>query len=279
MRIAVTGATGTLGRLVVERLASVGEHDVVAVSRRPRSDLPPGAVSRCADYADVAALGSAVAGVDTLVFVSSDGPAVDVLYHHENVVHAATDAGVGHIVALSGLDADITSPFCYGVTYGHTEQMLRDSGCGLSIVRTSIFTEFLLRSFVRIARQSGELRLPVENARISMMSITDVGRCLAALALAQPTARVHSVTGPAALDMHDVAARAAPTWRAPIRYVDISPSDFQRELAADDLDPWWCYAFSSMFASVRQHRWEKVTGEVLELTGRPPLTLEQVLSD
>jgi len=89
---------------------------------------------------------------------------------------------------------------------------------------------------------------------------------------------VHELTGPAAPDMHDVAAEAARAWHPPIRYVNVTPADFQRELAADDLDPWWCYAFSSMFASVRLHRWEQVTGEVFRLTERQPLTLGDLLS-
>lgn len=277
MRIAVTGATGAVGRQVVDLLAADSEDEVIAVSRRPATNLPPRAVPARADYRDLEDLTVAFAGADTLVFVSSDGVAVDVLHHHANIVRAAGDAGVGHIVALSGLDADITSPFCYAVTYGHTEQLLQASGCALSIVRTSIFTEFFVQAFLRVARQRGEIRLPAEDSRVSLLSRTDVSRCLAALAVSAPTERVHELTGPAALDMHDVAAQAAHSWRTPISYADVTSADFQRELATDGLDPWWCYAFSSMFASIRLHRWEKVTGEVVEVTGRQPVTLGEVL--
>lgn len=277
MRIAVTGANGQIGRRVVDLLAASKEHEVIAVSRRSPPDLSPCAVSARADYADLDALRIAFAGADTLVFVSSDGVAVDVLHHHSNILRAAGDAGVEHIVAMSGLDADVTSPFCYAVTYGHTEQLLQASGCAVSLVRTSIFTEFFLQAFVGVARQRGEIRLPAENGRVSMVSRSDVSRCLATLAVSWPTTQVHELTGPEALNMHDVAAQAAEAWRTPINYIDITRADFQRELAANALDPWWCYAFSSMFASIRQHRWEGVTDEVLEITGRPPVTLGELL--
>jgi NAD(P)H dehydrogenase (quinone) len=111
MRIAVTGASGTLGGHVVELLAAHDDHEVLAVSRRAPSDLPPRVLHAHADYSDRAALHRAFDGVDTLVFISSDGEAVNVLYHHHNVIRAAADAGIGHIVAMSGLDADTTSPF------------------------------------------------------------------------------------------------------------------------------------------------------------------------
>ncbi|MET8354206.1 MULTISPECIES: hypothetical protein [unclassified Micromonospora] len=72
---------------------------------------------------------------DTLVFVSSDGEAARVFVHHHNVLDAATRTGVGHVVLLSGLDADVTSPFCYAYTNGHTERLLRASGLPYPIAR------------------------------------------------------------------------------------------------------------------------------------------------
>lgn len=278
MRIAVTGANGTLGGHVVELLAARGEHEVVAIVRRPPSALPATVSSALADYSDLTSMRSALDGVNTLVLVSSDGEAVNVLHHHRNVVRAATEARVGHVVALSALDADIGSPFCYAVTYGHTERLLRESGCATSIVRASIFTEFFLQ-FLRAARACGEIRLPSEDARISMVAIPDVGRSLAALAVAAPTGRVHELTGPEALDMRDVAAVAAGVWQTPVRYSPATPAEFQRGLAADGFDAWWCYAFSSMFASVREHRWERVSDEVFRLTHRQPRTLRDILAD
>jgi NAD(P)H dehydrogenase (quinone) len=277
MRIAVTGATGTVGGRVVGLLAARGDHEVVAVLRRRPSDMPAGVESVLADYADLAALRTAFGGADAVVFVSSDGEAVNVLYHHQNVIRAAADTRVGHVVAMSGLDADVTSPFCYAVTYGYTEQLLRDSGCGFSIARTSIFTEFFLQ-FLGTARTCGEICLPAGDGRISLISIADVARCLAALAVAPPSLRVQELTGPAALTVSDIAAEAARAWHAPVRYVELTPGDFQRKLAADDLDPWWCYAFSSMFASVRDHRWEQVTDEVSRLTHRQPQALSDLIA-
>jgi uncharacterized protein YbjT (DUF2867 family) len=59
---------------------------------------------------------------DTLVLVSSDDPVAEVMAHCRNVIRAARDSGVARSVALSGLDADPSSPFCHAVSYGYTEQ-------------------------------------------------------------------------------------------------------------------------------------------------------------
>jgi NAD(P)H dehydrogenase (quinone) len=130
---------------------------------------------------------------------------------------------------------------------------------------------------LRQARATGEIRLPAAGGRLSLVSRDDVGRCLAALAVAPPTSRHHNVTGPDSLDLDTVAMVTEREWQTPIQYADISPAAFIAELATAGEDPWWIYAYSTMFASVREQRWAAVSGEVSQLTGRDPLALPDVL--
>jgi NAD(P)H dehydrogenase (quinone) len=93
-RIAVTGARGRLGGQVCSLLA---EHDGVEVLALTRA---------VADYDDRPALEKALARVDVLALVSSDGEAELVLQHHLNVAAAVAANGVARVVVLSGVDAD-----------------------------------------------------------------------------------------------------------------------------------------------------------------------------
>lgn len=274
MRIAVTGATGTVGGRVVRRLAATGDHELSALTRRP-ADFGPDVSRVHADYDDPASLRAALRGVDTLVFVSGDGEAARMLLQHGNVVTAAVDNAVGHVVYLSGVDATADSPFCYAFTNGHTENLLTASGLGFSFARAAIFTEFFCGL---TARATDELRLPQSDARVSLVSRTDVADCLAALALAPASGRHHDLTGPRALDLAAIAETLAAHRGTRLRPVDITPADFATELADAGEDPWWAYAYASMFASIRQHRWQTVTDEVHRLTGREPANLSTVLN-
>src|SRR4029453_9246742 len=148
MRIAVTGGTGRIGGRVVELLTAAAGHEVVALS------------SRTAPYDNPSALRAALDGVDTLVFVSSDGEAARVIVHHRNVVQAATQCRVGHVVLLSGLDVDLQSPFCYAYTNGDTERLLRTSGRPYSIVRASLYTEFFLSLLLQVSTAARTVRSP-----------------------------------------------------------------------------------------------------------------------
>jgi NAD(P)H dehydrogenase (quinone) len=259
MKIAVTGSTGRIGGHIVRLLESSGEHDVTALTRRT------------AAYDDPAALRRALRDIGTLVFVSSDGEAAKVVLHHENVLRAAADCEVGHVVLLSGVDADVESPFCYAFTNGHTEQVLRDSGMAFSIARASIFTEFFL-GLVRQVAVDGTVRLPAAGGRVSLVSREDVAECLAALALAGPTGRHHDLTGPDCLDASAIAKHAG------YEHADVDLAEFAGALLRGGEEPWWVYAYSSMFSSIREKRWETVSDEVSRLTGRRPLSVQEVLT-
>ncbi|MFI2487563.1 NmrA family NAD(P)-binding protein [Promicromonospora kroppenstedtii] len=291
MKIAVTGSTGTVGSQVVGLLAASAGNEVVALARRPEAvaaalgargpdarvpDAQSPVTAVYADYDDLASLRAALVGVDTLVFVSGDGEAARMLVQHGNVVRAAADSGVGHVVYLSGVDADLASPFCYAFTNGYTEGLLAASGCGFSFARASLFTEFFA-AFLRPALVSGELRVPAGDGRVSPVSRADVGRCLAALAVLPPSGRHHDLTGPRALSLEGVAEELTRVAGRPVRYTDVEPRVLVEDLARDGEDPWWTYAYGSMFASVRQDRWSAVSTEVRRLTGRVPLGVADVV--
>jgi NAD(P)H dehydrogenase (quinone) len=97
--VLVTGATGHVGRAVAWRLASRGRdvgamvRDVPAASRRLRS----GIALRVADYEDASALKRALAGIDDMVLISSDGGASAVMRRHANATEAATATSIRHI--------------------------------------------------------------------------------------------------------------------------------------------------------------------------------------
>ncbi len=273
--IAVTGASGRLGGLVIRLLAVSPDNVVVALSRRPTA-VPDGVEVRIADYDDPEALRRGMAGVHTLVLISSDGEGTRVLHHHLNVVAAARDRGVEHLVALSGLDADIDSPFCYAITNALTERAIRGSGCPFSIVRASIFSEFFSH-FLLPARTTGEIRVPMGSGRVSLVSRIDVGHALAAQAQLAPSGFTSDITGPVALDSASIAATTADLWRRAVVDRPLDPSAFTQVLTSTE-DTWWTHAYSTMFASIRQQRWSGVSTDLSRLTGRRPRTLSEVLA-
>jgi NAD(P)H dehydrogenase (quinone) len=126
MTIAITGATGQLGRLVVNTLkAKVPTADIVALARSPAKAADLGVAAREADYAKPETLDRALAGVDTLLLISSSEIGQRAT-QHRNVIDAAKKAGVKRIVYTSLLHAD-TSPLSLADEHRATEADLKAS--------------------------------------------------------------------------------------------------------------------------------------------------------
>ncbi len=139
---AVTGATGQLGRLVVERLleSGVAPGDVVAVVRDPvrAADLKGrGVAVRVGDYSDPATLPTALTGVDVLLLISGHGRFLD---GHVAVIDAAKQAGVGRVVYTSSLRAG-RSQAAGGSAHLATEEHLKASGLQYTILRNGQYIE------------------------------------------------------------------------------------------------------------------------------------------
>lgn len=140
MIIAVTGATGHLGRIVIDKLkAKVPAADIVALVRSPDKAADLGVAARAADYSKPETLETALAGVDTLLLISSSEVGQRAV-QHGNVIDAAKAAGVKRIVYTSLLHAD-TSPLSLAEEHRQTEAALKASGIAYTILRNSWYTE------------------------------------------------------------------------------------------------------------------------------------------
>lgn len=215
--ILVTGAGGTLGRLLVPTLISRGV-DVRALSRRPRSDSNPASTAISGtepastgsphwvvgDLGTGAGLDEAVAGVDTIVHAASNtrgqgkGDA-DAVWR---LVEAAKRGGRRpHIVFISIVGVD-RHPFGYYRAKYAAENALVGGGLPHTIQRTTQWFQLLDR-FLTLAAKSPVL--PVPSAPFQPLDAAEVAVRLADLAGGEPVGRAQDVGGPELLDAGDIA--------------------------------------------------------------------------
>jgi NAD(P)H dehydrogenase (quinone) len=275
--VAVTGATGNLGSRVVHELLGRGR-PVVALARRPAAIAPRrDLVARYADYDDPASLHAALAGVDTLVFISSDGVAESVGRHHEHVVAASIEAGVRRVVYTSIVDDQPDSRFYYAAGHRATEACLAASGLRHLIARTSIFADFFVDTWIAPALRDGVLALSDGGAGMSLVTCDDVAAALAAATLGDRDGVIR-LTGPDALTAAQIAEVAGAAAGRPLPYVPLDDAGYRRRLAADRLPDWLIEAYASMFTSVREGRFAAVSADVETLTGQPAGSFEAFVS-
>jgi NAD(P)H dehydrogenase (quinone) len=140
MKIAVTGATGQLGNVVVEELKKrVPNENIVALVRTPEKASALGVEVRTFDYTKPQVMLEALAGIDRLILISSNEIGQRASQHF-NAIEAAGKAGVKWIVYTSLLHADSTTLNLAG-EHMTTEEALKASGMDYTILRNGWYTE------------------------------------------------------------------------------------------------------------------------------------------
>ncbi|MEU1405205.1 NAD(P)H-binding protein [Streptomyces sp. NPDC005728] len=182
--ILVTGGTGTLGRLVTERLRADG-HEVRVLSRHTQPyavDLREGGPG----------LDAALAGVETVVHCAStprggDEQAAD------HLIAAARRAGVGHLVYISIVGVDRV-PFGYYRSKLAVERRIEESGLGWTVLRATQFHDLLVTLFQGLAKPP--VMLVPAGVPDQPVEVAEVAARLAELAVAPPAGRVPDMGGP-----------------------------------------------------------------------------------
>jgi NAD(P)H dehydrogenase (quinone) len=86
-----------------------------------------------------------------------------------------------------------------------------------------------------------------------------------------------TITGPAAFDLDELAALASRLGGREVRACTITWDEFRHRLIETGTDPWWSYAFTSLFESIDQGRFAEVTPDLTAIIGRVPASFETVL--
>jgi NAD(P)H dehydrogenase (quinone) len=281
MTIAVTGATGHLGRLVVEALLDKGTPagDIVAVVRTPAkaADLADKGVEiRQADYSDRAALESAFAGVDKLLLVSGSEVGQRVA-QHANVIDAANTAGVGFVAYTSILDAQ-NSPIGLAVEHRATEDRLTQSGIDFALLRNGWYWENYLGSSPAAA-ETGTLFGSAGTGVVAAAARKDYAEAAAAVLLADGQAgKVYELGGDERLTYSELAEVISSVLGKPVSYKDLPQAEYAAALEGAGLPAPIASMLADSDAGVAVGALDTESGDLQKLIGRNSTRAATVLA-
>lgn len=229
MTIAVTGATGQLGRLVIAALKQrVAIDDIVALARSPDKAGKLGVSVRPFDYATPDGLADALSGIGTLLLISSSEVGQRSA-QHRNVIAAAKQAGVGRIVYTSLLHAD-TSSLDLAVEHRDTEAALAASGIPVTLLRNGWYTENYTGA-IPGALAAGALIGSAGQGRISSASRADYAEAAAITAsVPDHVGKTYELAGDQGWTLADLAAEVTRQTGRDIAYDDLPPNDYAHRL-------------------------------------------------
>lgn len=227
---AVTGASGQLGRLVVEALlGKVAARDIVALVRNPESVADfaaKGVVVRVFDYDAPETLAPALAGVTRLLLISGNAVGSRVPQHRA-VIDAAKGAGVALIAYTSILHGQ-ASPMALAAEHKATEDLLAASGVPTALLRNGWYTEnYLMGAGPAIAH--GVLLGSAGDGVISAASRADYAEA-AAVVLTRGEAGTFELAGDSGFTLAELAAALAEISGKPVAYQNLPQADYAKAL-------------------------------------------------
>lgn len=255
--ILVTGATGTIGRHVVELLQARGAA-VRAMTRSPKTETDV-----AADFDDPASLRRAVSGVDAVLLITA--PSVPTERHDLAMIDAARAAGVKRVVKLSAIGTgERYAGGVIGEWHLRGEEALRDSGLSWTILRPSVFASNMLW-WAPAIRSGNPIADTADGARQGVVDPRDVSAVAAeALTGDGHDQAVYTLTGPAPISVGEQALVLGDVLGRQIAVETAPPPD-----------PAW----AAGIAWSRDGHNAVVTGDVQRLLGRPPASFRTWAED
>lgn len=272
--IAVTGATGTIGRPLVELLAGDPDAVVRVATRAPSSTAIDGPVTAIDfDWQRPDASGQLLDGADLLVVIPPSGQhplaTVEILLEH------ARANGTRHVVLVSTFGADFTPGFAFGRWALESERALLRSGLAWTVVRPNSY----MSNFAGIARPGPDdvLRLPWGEGATSFVDPADVAAAMAAVldSPADHRGAIYELTGPAALTCNDIAEILSEASDSVIRYLDIPLDDVAARMVAGGAPRPFVDALIELHRVMASQARARVTDHIARITGRSPRSLSE----
>lgn len=224
-KIAVTGATGQLGRLAIAALKARGAAPI-ALARDPAKAADLGVEARAFDYTKPDA--AALKGVDVLVLISSND-FNDRAGQHKAAIQAAKAAGVGRIVYTSILKGD-ASPMILAQDHIATEAALQASGLPVTVLRNGWYTENYTGALAA-AIQHGAIIGAAGEGKVASAARADYAEAIAVTGLgADHEGKTYELAGDSAHSGADLAAAVAWASGKPVAYVNLPQAEYAKAL-------------------------------------------------
>lgn len=277
MKFAITGASGQLGRLVIEKLrVKVPASDIVALVRTPSKATNLGVEVREADYTRPDTLDKAMAGVHTLLMISGSEVGERVA-QHRNIIEAAKKAGVKRVVYTSVLHGE-RSTLSLAPEHVETEALLKASGLSITLLRNGWYTENYTAS-VGPAVANGAFIGSAGHGKIASAARADFAdAAVVVLTTSGHEGKAYELAGDSAYTLAELAAEISRQTGKNIPYKDLPPADYAAALTGAGVPAPWPEALASFDVEAAKGTLLDDGRVLSKLIGRPTTLLQDSIA-
>ena len=277
--ILITGATGNISSGIVAQLKG-SEHSLRALVRNPEKAEElrrQGVEIWVGDLEKPWTLGPAFAGVDTVWILSPPGPRAP--EQCSNALWAARQGGAKHVVRMSAFGAAHTAPTINSRLHALSDAELVGSGIPFTILKPHFFMQNLMMAAQSVVQQ-GTMYFALADGKMGLIDSRDISDFAAhVLTSAGHEGKTYTLTGPASLSMHQIAAVIGEAVGKTVTYVPVSIDNARQSMAQMGLDDWMANLMCDYFAAYSSNWGDMVTNDFQRVTGKAPRSIEQFARD
>src|SRR5690606_38502207 len=282
--IFVSGANGQLARAVINTLLEAGRGSSLIVgTRNVNSDFARGLAARGvtvrqADYRDPALMRQALEGVEKALLIPTYDTNDVRLQQNLNAIEAARAAGVRHVVYPSFLNAESKRVEHSRLVHYPTEQAIRASGLGFTILRHALYADVLIGDLQQTLA-SGLFQRPGGKARCAYAARADLGVSAATILMREePSGRTYTETMDRTYNGEEIAALMSEVFGRPVRYESIPTADWPRFMHERwGLPMKLANSVIGTTQAIEAGEFDLVTSDYRAITGRPARDMRQFL--
>lgn len=278
-KILVTGATGNVGGAVTANLIAMGAsvRTLVRDESKAQSLKDAGVELVVGDLEKPETLDAAFRGVDKVFLLTAVGP--QAVTQASNGIAAAKRAGRPYVVRLSAVKAAPDSPTRIGRQHAETEAELKASGLPYTILKPHFYIQNTMLAAQTVA-SDGVIYMPFKDGRLGMIDIRDIGAVAAkVLTSGGHQGKTYTLTGPASISFHDVAAGLSRALGKEVNYRDVPLEAGREAMLGMGLPEWTADAYSEYFKVYSEDWGDFTTNDVEEITGKPARSYETFARD
>jgi len=279
--ILVTGATGQLGRAIIQQLLRRTTPHQIAVFVRDAEKTVDwrerGVDIRVGDYDNTAALDTAMRGIEKVLLIAGTNEEQRV-QQHRRVVNAANQVGV-HCIAYTSRTLKDRTTMANKLMEGHfqTEDYIKASGMAYAIFRNVLYMDSILL-YVGDRGLATGIHLPAGHGKVAYALRSDMGEAIANwLVAGKCDNQVYKLTGSAAYSFDDIAAMLTDLTGKKVTYTAIENAAFAAHMQARGVPEMMVQRMFGFMTDIKNGQEEEVSSDLEQLLGHKPTSLRDGL--
>ncbi|MBN2174109.1 MAG: SDR family oxidoreductase [Bacteroidales bacterium] len=278
-KILIIGATGTIGSSLVRYLHE-RKADFTAMVRsveQAKALNKRGMKTVLGDLEDIQSLQKALEGMDKVFLLSKTSP--DSPRLQSNMVKAASDTDIKHIVKIAARGSAIDADFNIGRWHGITEEEIRNTGMDYTFLHAHTFLQNLFFDAQTIQEENaiyssqGEGKIPMVDTRdiaaVAAKVLTESGH----------SGKTYLLTGPEAVSYHDIASALTELLGRKIEYVSQTSEEGEKAMVKTGMPPWMVEDMVLLNKRYARNEAIEVSRDIERIIGRKAKTLSEFLND